>query len=313
MPRPMKDVLKEILPASCFRKNKEPPVNLKFWSRDDPDTGKSQALRLSCEKDFGACNRQCEKIYHYREEQFEQPCKMRVADFFLTDSWTCFPAIALLQEKTRGRVRMSDLEVGDEVESDSCFSKVVAMLHVSPQAIALYLLVQHTGGELAISPQHLLRAKGSCEETASWIPAENIRPGDELVDDKGSCTTVQHVRRACLRGAYAPLTASGCLVVDGILCSCFAPPAAWKVPHEACQAVMLPLRLLDWAKRSTERLTQVSGKKEPLLTIDALWLLPLGPDGSMHPYCSGLLRLAASLLRLGEAAKFHTESVDQYL
>lgn len=187
------------------------------------------------------------------------------------------------------------------------------------------------GGSLLVSPQHLVRARchgrladDSAEPGAvdtiirsasplvtlpclpswdlkkpgskrkwMWIAAEDIRPDDELYDESGMTGVVRSTSRCCNLGAFAPLTASGELLVNGVLCSCYAPPSAWMVPHDACHASMWPVRLLDNARVAVESLTRVKDvHKESLFTVDAVWLLPRLPDSSLHPWASGMLRAA---------------------
>mmetsp|Transcript_20432 Transcript_20432/g.36522 ORF Transcript_20432/g.36522 Transcript_20432/m.36522 type:complete len:270 (+) Transcript_20432:3-812(+) len=233
----------------------------------------------------------------------------------------CFPATATVQESRRGTIKMADVRVGDELVSQGgSLSRVIAHLHDCPKAVALYLRIKHTAGELLVSPQHLVHvrrhlaprrteissAAGSnagcsrrlgdspngapCARQWAWLPAQDIRSGDELEDMHGTSVTVQAASRACLHGIYAPLTADGMLIVDGILCSCYAPPTEWNVPHAACHVSMLPLRLLDSARTAVERWSKLGDSKEPLLTVEAMWLLPLGSDPTIHPWASGLLR-----------------------
>merc|ERR1712194_971349 len=101
---------------------------------------------------------------------------------------------------------------------------------------------------------------------------------------------VNEVRRVMLQGAHAPLTASGNLLVDGILCSCYAPPAAWGLSHRLCHSSMMPLWFLDTMRSVVEGFTVLEELKDPVLTVEALWLLPKCEGMSIHPYASGLLR-----------------------
>merc|ERR1712048_1018215 len=61
-------------------------------------------------------------------------------------------------------------------------------------------------------------------------------------------------------------------------------------PHDYCHTSMLPLRLLDLARTAVGRLSRPADDcGNPVLTVDALWLLPRCADASLHPYASGLL------------------------
>jgi hypothetical protein len=245
----------------------------------------------------------------------------------------CFPGVATVQERRRGTMRVADVEVGDQlVGLGGSFSRVATFLHNNADVAEVFLEICYRrtvggGGHLLVSPQHLvharLRGRSSrdpssqawCDEDRgidgllrkpeiawSWAPAENIRPHDELNDGNNSPLVVESVSRVCLQGVFAPLTATGELLVNGALCSCYAPPSAWMIPHMACHTAMLPVRLLDAARVVVERMSRVKDCKEPpLFSVEALWLLPLMPDTSLHPWASGLLRLATAMQPLQNA------------
>lgn len=231
-------------------------------------------------------------------------------------SGMCFPASASVREFHRGEIPISSVEVGDQVACGSGnFSRVIALLHAQPEAIVPYLHLRHTSGELTVSEQHLILAcsarKAAAGEQAStdhtdapsgvghavptpspwaWVPVRDVQLGDQLQGTGDEACTVLSVCCKTGKGMYAPLTASGSLVVDGVLCSCFAPPAAWAVPHAVCHAAMLPIRFLDELRKAVERWSAVGSTEAPLLTVDAAWLLPRGNvDQTVHPYAAGLL------------------------
>jgi len=204
---------------------------------------------------------------------------------------------------------------GELAAAGGVYSRVVALLHSKACTTEIYLKICYrsgdaAGGCLTISPEHLLRVREGGASSQSfaatgwdWMPAENVRPGDQLEYDNGQPVVVQSVSRACCVGAFAPLTVCGQLLVDGVLCSCYAPPAAWEVPHSACHTAMLPLRFLDTTKQAVEHWTRFEGAKDPLLTVDALWLLPSTDDASMHPWASGLLQTAGIARDLAQQCK----------
>lgn len=230
----------------------------------------------------------------------------------------CFPSHAIVQERCRGHVRMSDVRIGDQIAvGGGRYSRVIAMLHRNPGAIAQYVCMMHIGGRLAASDDHLVlarradpadkqlagayRAHGDAVTLAlncrswSWMPAQDVSEGDDLLDLNGHPLRVESVRRVQQRGAFAPLTAESTLVVDGALCSCFAPPAAWSVPHSACHTIMWPLRLLDDLRSTAEYWSCAGVGEEPMMTVDALWLLPLHGDKTLHPYTLGILNVVELL------------------
>jgi len=290
----------------------------------NPKVEEMSAQSMQCESDMAVCNRECERLFGERQVEMEEPCKLAVVEHFMNSSSFCFPSTSTVRESHRGVIRISEVKVGDElVVANGAASRVVALLHNSANAVVLYLRISYGGGELKISPQHLLRVRrqpqkprvsapsvngvdgnpevDSTRADAStswpvvpawqWLPAQNVRAGDELEDCSGSPCMVLETSRVCLTGAYAPLTVDGCLLVDGVLCSCYAPPAAWAVPHSACHATMLPLRVVDTLRATVESWSRpADGMKDPLMTLEVLWLLPRCNDPTVHPYASGLLR-----------------------
>mmetsp|Transcript_100183 Transcript_100183/g.283671 ORF Transcript_100183/g.283671 Transcript_100183/m.283671 type:complete len:368 (+) Transcript_100183:96-1199(+) len=278
-------------------------VMIKFAPRAD----EVQPQEMECDNDIAVCSRECEKLFGERPAAMLEPCKLAVASHFTGSS--CFPAGATVQERRRGTIHIASVQVGDEVGA-ACgeFSRVVALLHSGADALVPYLRIRHAAGEICLSPEHLIRARrrasppgGGSDPPAcaaaparggswEWTAAQNLRPGDELLDAQGDAAGVDSIQPARLPGMFAPLTAVGTLLVDGVLCSCYAPPTAWAVPHESCHNSMLPLRLLDAARETLERWSRIGGARKPLLTLQVLWLLPLGDDPTMHPYASGLRR-----------------------
>lgn len=291
-------------------------VSIKF----NPVHTDLEAQELRCEEDLAVCNRECERLFSDRVREMEEPCKLAVANKFGVGSGgaSCFPAEARVEERHRGHIPIKDVQVGDTLaaERGALGSRVVALLHADPERVELYLLLRmETGGELAISPQHLVRARrrggwsrarspgdvaaASSEGQWAWVPAEDVRPGDELEDAAGAAVAIRGSARALLRGAFAPLTASGELLVAGVRCSCYAPPVDWQVPHLACHAAMLPLRALDAARALVERWSRPESDQDPLLTVEALWLLPSAGDATVHPWASGLLRAVGAAEAIG--------------
>jgi hypothetical protein len=192
----------------------------------------------------------------------------------------------------------------------------VALLHSRACGCVLYLRIRvESGKELHVSPQHLIRARRqqvwapgelspsnepvgdtvplgyeNVEASPRWLAAQDIRPGDELEDASSNPMVVCEIARACRQGAFAPLTANGTLLVDGFLCSCYAPPPAWAIPHELCHSAMMPLRALDNLRSVVEDWSRDDDTKVPLLTAEAIWVLPQVGDPTIHPWASGLLR-----------------------
>eukprot|EP00931_Biecheleriopsis_adriatica_P122510 TRINITY_DN97506_c0_g1_i1.p1 TRINITY_DN97506_c0_g1~~TRINITY_DN97506_c0_g1_i1.p1 ORF type:complete len:342 (+),score=61.52 TRINITY_DN97506_c0_g1_i1:34-1059(+) len=254
---------------------------------------------FGCDEDMAVCNRECERLFGDRRAEMEEPCKLAVAKKF--SGGGCFPATAAVQERRRGRMLIRDVQIGDELAvGDGSFSPVIACLHEDPAVVSLYLLLQHGNGQLAISPEHLVRCRrlrgdaSAASGSWCWRQAQEIRAGDELEDAEGKLLTVQCVLRVCKQGAFAPLTECGELLVEGIRCSCYAPPSELRARHELCHVAMLPLRAFNSARLVVEYLSRPSDAEDPLVTLKALWLLPTWGDPTVHPYANGLLTLVGA-------------------
>mmetsp|Transcript_9579 Transcript_9579/g.21942 ORF Transcript_9579/g.21942 Transcript_9579/m.21942 type:complete len:363 (-) Transcript_9579:31-1119(-) len=270
-------------------------VMINFW----PHMEGVELQQMECQDDMAVCNRECERAYGERQAELEEPCKLAVAKYYTGGA--CFPAQAAVQDAGKRQHRMCDVEVEHELlGADGQANRVIALLHAR-RGKTFYLELHHSGGVLNISPDHLLRVrqKDQAEQAWRWLPAQAVWPGDELWGMDGPLV-VHGITSAVLEGAYAPLTEAGVILVDGVLCSCYSPPAAWGLTHQICHRAMLPLRLADQARQQVESLTQVNAESEPFLSIDVLWLLPRVADASIHPYASGLLWLATFLVQGAE-------------
>ncbi|CAJ1428752.1 unnamed protein product, partial [Effrenium voratum] len=172
------------------------------------------------------------------------------------------------------------------------FSPVIAMLHCSPGVSSRFLSIAHEGGFLAISLDHLLWAKRGSDW--KWVAAKHLQPND-IVSCRGQHSAVLGVKLEEAAGVFAPLTTSGRLLVEGVLCSCYAPPEELRLSHGLCHLAMAPLRWATCARTAVEAFTTFNESK-PVLTLDALWLLPYG-NKALHPYAAALL--AGAKLALG--------------
>eukprot|EP00746_Dinoflagellata_sp_MGD_P146532 gnl/MRDRNA2_/MRDRNA2_78991_c0_seq1.p1 gnl/MRDRNA2_/MRDRNA2_78991_c0~~gnl/MRDRNA2_/MRDRNA2_78991_c0_seq1.p1 ORF type:complete len:359 (-),score=57.88 gnl/MRDRNA2_/MRDRNA2_78991_c0_seq1:22-1098(-) len=277
-----------------------------------PKAKEIQEQELKTEDDLAIANRECEKEFG-QSPDLEKPCKLAVVERYLGSAKTaeegsggsCFPADACVTTLNRGELRLADLHIGDLVETveldvavndlkkPRCWTRVVAWLHQDPRSSVPYLRIQHTSGEISVSAAHLVCVKkDGCQEAEhSWIPAQDISPGSVLFMAHGKSCIVTSILPEERQGMYAPLTDAGTLLVDGVLCSCYAPPVFCQVPvpHMVCHVALAPLRALDQARRAVER-WDIDENGRPLFTIEVVH--PWIHDQFMHPYAAVLLRLA---------------------
>lgn len=193
-----------------------------------------------------------------RLEEENHECKHYCCDEDANES-QCLPGEAIVHVLSRGPVAMASLLPGDLVLAETGldgklgYEPVLAFLHAIPPAVPAQaerqhtLVVEHETGMLSASPTHVVFARTGAGSRTD-LPASHLRAGDALFvrAANGSLqeSLVLTVRRSWAReGLFAPLTASGTLVVDGVLVSNYAwPSLAARLPHRWAHAAMLPVR-----------------------------------------------------------------------
>jgi hypothetical protein len=178
---------------------------------------------------------------------------------------------------------MDALRVGDEVRTgEAHFEPVVffsrhwaeggGWTRNDAQVRASYLnITLRSGATLPVSTQHLLFTCGGKDRVA----AGKVAQGDVLVDTEQGCSVVTSVTPPyVLRGAYSPMTASGAIVVNDVLASCYTEQS-W-VSEDVAQAWFGAVAAMAHAGVST----------------NALAALAMAVD-----YVGGLLELGIRLVR----------------
>lgn len=176
----------------------------------------------------------------------------------------CFPGRALVTMKDGVEKPIRDLQTGDLVlastESDGTgelvYSEVLAFLDRSPITQKhFYVIRTEDGASVSLTAAHLLFVwVGNCSSRGQPKPgsgslqtifASDAQPGQcLLIVDEGELRKgVSRITRVEVQedwGAYAPLTAHGTLVVNGVMTSCYAAVNEQRLAHWA----FAPLRLL---------------------------------------------------------------------
>jgi Hint module len=209
-----------------------------------------------------------------------QECTGAIKAAFGGGSSGCFPSIATVCKRGVGTVSMAELRIGDEIlVADSygnlIYEPVITFLHLfhaSRNVLFDYLQINHSSGHILIHPDHLISVTRRGQTT--YLPAHEIRRTDFIsavwLDGSFTLSSVSGVERVSKKGLYCPLTYSGTVIVDGVLCSCYSPPSAflgYRCTHEAAHVAVLPLRL------------QSAG-------------VGPGTEG-IHPYCQALMYLTS--------------------
>jgi len=158
----------------------------------------------------------------------------------------CFPGQAHVSTPSGEIILMNELTVGDEVVSMDpatglvASTSIVAFLHVVRDFNATdYVRISTASNQaIVLSMDHVVFTVDKGD-----VLAKQVRVGDEMwVHQKNTMhssvvTKVEHNVQSL--GAFAPLTETGVLVVDGVLSSCFA-----STTHDLGMAWSLPLRLV---------------------------------------------------------------------
>lgn len=180
----------------------------------------------------------------------------------------CFPGEALVILESGGQKSVSDLRPGERVlalaGSDGggklVYSEILTFLDRDPETRKLfYTLHTQAGARLSLTAAHLLFvSEGNCSEGAvpghcslKTVYASDAQPGQcVLVSEGHSEARLSRITRVAVtesRGAFAPLTQQGTLVVDGVVASCYAVVEQHWLAHWAFS----PLRLVHSFTGST--------------------------------------------------------------
>ena len=166
---------------------------------------------------------------------------------------------------TGNRKQMSDLEIGDVVLSVDAdgnlqFSPVILFLDRDAKTRRQYYVVEtESGVMLTVTPSHLIYADVSDSdvndvssndvENFVAVFASRVREGDYiLVQQNGEMrpSRVVNIDTKVYVGAFAPLTSSGNIVVDGALASCYAVLENQFVSHTAFAPFRWSHKIKSW-------------------------------------------------------------------
>uniref|UniRef100_A0A672IR50 Hedgehog protein n=1 Tax=Salarias fasciatus TaxID=181472 RepID=A0A672IR50_SALFA len=201
----------------------------------------------------------------YYESKAHIHCSVKSDHSVAAKSGGCFPAEALVTLEGGGQKPISDLRPGDRVlsssGSDGCgplaFSEVLTFLDRDRTTPRLFHTLQtDSGARLSLTAAHLIFvSEGNCSEGAEpargalrTAYAGDARPGQCVLVAEGAAgrshregrlSRISRVGVTRGRGAFAPLTRQGTLVVDGVVASCYAAVDQHTLAHWA----FAPLRL----------------------------------------------------------------------
>ncbi|CAI2166201.1 4493_t:CDS:2 [Funneliformis geosporum] len=191
-----------------------------------------------------------------REQRFMQEnqreganAELSIINGLVLDREGCFAAdskVTLLNDKV---TKISELVIGDHVccgfeNGKQVFSEVFLMIHADPNAVTEFQsidFVKQDGsqGKLHITPEHhIFVNNGETDFARNVTPNKTklfVSGGEKLFSV--SPTRVTKERR---KGYYGPLTRSGTILVDEVLCSCYASAPPYQ---DLLNFVLVPLRM----------------------------------------------------------------------
>mmetsp|Transcript_1742 Transcript_1742/g.4201 ORF Transcript_1742/g.4201 Transcript_1742/m.4201 type:complete len:504 (+) Transcript_1742:2-1513(+) len=130
----------------------------------------------------------------------------------------CFSGINRVRvDDARHTVRLQDLSIGDRVlTQDNTFEPVYGFGHYQKNQTTPFLQIytENRDRPLEISEDHMVFVNGQA------VPALYLRKGYEL-DIMDETVVVKDVRQVTRKGAFAPFTPSGTIVVEDVMASCF--------------------------------------------------------------------------------------------
>ncbi|XP_019747112.1 indian hedgehog B protein [Hippocampus comes] len=228
----------------------------------------------------------------YYESKAHIHCSVKSDHSVAAKSGGCFPGDALVTVENGLQKFIRDLRPGEPVltlsGAELVYSQVLTFLDRDPATHKLfYTLKTKNGARLSLTAAHLLFvSQGNCSEGAPPTPGSlrtvyacDARPGHCALVAGGPSGTLSRITRVTVterRGAFAPLTAQGTLVVDGVVASCYAVVEGHSLAHWA----FLPLRLMhSWTGTSGYRGDGVHWYADLLHWLGVMLL----DSGHLHP------------------------------
>ena len=158
---------------------------------------------------------------------------------------------------------MASLKRGDRVlvmgrdSHELEYESVIGFLHsvhAQTDSQLQYVTIKHARGILRATSEHLVFITADGSRIAKRMMDVNL--GDNVLFMEPSinklvASEVMSVENDSTdTGLYAPLTASGTIIVDGAACSVYASPDGMQVPHAAAHASMFLVRAFELFQQS---------------------------------------------------------------
>ncbi|CAF4825949.1 unnamed protein product, partial [Rotaria sp. Silwood2] len=161
----------------------------------------------------------------------------------------CFPSDATVDVLNVGKVRLSSLNIGDQVriiddQNQVSYSPIIAFLHRELDEKASYKRIRTKNAAIELSDRHLIRHRND-----GFIWAEKLIKGDEILvsssknTNKTNWEKIIDISEVNRQGLMAPLTEQGTIIVNNVHVSCYALVKSHTLGHFALAPYRLYHRL----------------------------------------------------------------------
>lgn len=172
------------------------------------------------------------------------------------EGMSCFPEDATVRLEGGRTKKMKELRVGDKVAGLDgvtgrvVYSRVMTFLDIKPNSSNTFITIRTKtpAAEVAITESHLIYQLNKQAQRETAVFARDLKVGDFVYVRHGTALEkftagrVVGIKSSRGKGAYAPLTETGNIVVNDVLCSCYAMISDQRVAHWS----FAPLRFAEW-------------------------------------------------------------------
>jgi len=221
-------------PSSSSRRR----ASVSYDSRRRAAVSYDSRRRASYVPTYDSGRRRCSYVvYDSRRRYGVYDSRRRSVYIHSSGSMACFPSSAKVQSQERGAVPITEVKVGEKVQTHDGYSKILFFAKWQPEVSAEHVRITTENATLTLSASHALFFSDG-----KPVLAHRVTEGHELL----TAGRVMKVERLKGTGLVAPVTAHGTLVVDGVTTSDYGPLSE-SMGQGAAHMALAPLRLLHWA------------------------------------------------------------------
>jgi len=129
----------------------------------------------------------------------------------------CFPGIAKCHVLGKGEVQMKELKLGDSVlVRGGFYERIYSFGHNQAESKSEFLRLTTASTYLELTKDHMVFVEGGHS-----VPASLIKVGDRVETSSRNYSVVKLIDRVVRKGAFAPFTPSGSIIVNGVAASSY--------------------------------------------------------------------------------------------